>query len=367
MKLFDLIIVGAGPAGVLAAKTVAAKNMSVLIIERGYNLNRRRNLISGWFGHGLHAMNRLELKDDLLQNTRAVNEAFKLIQRVSLQQNIKIHKNNEFCRLSEKTGVELATYLFESISSKAKILFGHKVKNISKDSDLFVVETELQKFKCKKCLLSTGKNSIEWISQICQDLNINVINNSVKLGVRVEVPTFKINQVVEDCGDIKADNCEDSRINSFVSEWEDSNIVSAFGHGLIDKKSRRTNFMVGFDVDGVNEAIRNVKIINVLANDKVKKERIEDFMVGKSILTHLESFGELHKTFKEIEKIFPSFINYAIMYVPEIRLKGVLPVDSHMRTEINNLYGAGECTSRVNTLIGAMASGLISAKTILKE
>lgn len=368
MELFDLIIIGAGPAGVLAAKIVAAKGMSVLIIERGYDLNRRRDLTTGWFGHGLYAMNRLELDDDLLQNTRAVNEVFKLIQKVS-SQNIKVFKGKKFCRLPEKVGIELATYLFDSVSSKAKILFGHEVKNVSKNSDLFIIETESKKFKCKKCLLSTGKFSIEWISKVCKNLNIDVTDHSVKLGVRVEVPTFKVNRIVEDCGDIKVESgsCEDARINSFVGEWEDSNIVSAFGHGLTDKKSKRTNFMVGFEINSINEAIRNVKIINVLTNDKTKKERIEDFMTGKSVLTHLGSFSELYEAFKEVEKMFPSFINYAIMYVPEIKLRGILPVDPYMKTAVNNLYGTGECTSRVSTLIGAMASGLISAKTILKE
>ena len=48
MKIYDLVIVGAGAAGVMAAKTLINKNMSILIIEKGQDLKHRRNLVSGW-------------------------------------------------------------------------------------------------------------------------------------------------------------------------------------------------------------------------------------------------------------------------------------------------------------------------------
>ena len=126
--------------------------------------------------------------------------------------------------------------------------------------------------------------------------------------------------------------------------------------------------MVGFTSKGeISDAIRGVKIINVLANDRIRKERIIDFMEGRSILKHIKGFDSLKDVFTEIEKVLPSFSNYAIMHIPEVRLRGIFPVDDNMKTIVPKLYGAGECTTRVSNLIGAMASGLISARTILKE
>jgi uncharacterized FAD-dependent dehydrogenase len=55
------------------------------------------------------------------------------------------------------------------------------------------------------------------------------------------------------------------------------------------------------------------------------------------------------------------------MYIPEVRLSGVLPVNQKMETSIFGLYGIGECTNRVSNLIGAMASGIIAVKNIVKE
>jgi uncharacterized FAD-dependent dehydrogenase len=115
------------------------------------------------------------------------------------------------------------------------------------------------------------------------------------------------------------------------------------------------------------EAIKDVQIVNVLTNDKIKKERVEDYMEGKSVLEHINAFKDLKEAFEAIEDIVPSFISYATMYVPEVRFRGVFPVDSFMKSNVSGLYGAGECTCRVSNLIGAMASGLIAARTMLKE
>jgi thioredoxin reductase len=55
------------------------------------------------------------------------------------------------------------------------------------------------------------------------------------------------------------------------------------------------------------------------------------------------------------------------MYIPEVRWNGILSVNEKMKTGVCGIYGAGECTTRASTIIGAMASGLIAAITRLGE
>ena len=90
-------------------------------------------------------------------------------------------------------------------------------------------------------------------------------------------------------------------------------------------------------------------------------------MNGKSYLEHLKTFNKFKKSLDNLEKIFPYITSYAIMYAPEVRLRGVLPVNTRMKTKINGIFGAGECTNKVGSLIGAIASGLVAGKSILKE
>jgi uncharacterized FAD-dependent dehydrogenase len=373
MKIYDLIIVGSGPAGTAAAKVVSSKGMSVLIIERGKDLNRRRDLTCGWFGHGLYAMNRLELEDPVLRNPKAIKDAFRIVQNVSLERptifKAKGSRKGKYCRLPDSFGRELATYFFNSISRDGTIVFNTDVEKITKDGDIFYTKTNRGTYAGARCLIATGKNSLEWLEGVCEQFNIKPVKHPIKIGVRVEVPTFRMRKIIADAGDIKVGcgeaNTDDARLNAFVGEWEDSNLLSAFGHCMPGKKSERTNFMVGSESD--DEAIRDVKIANVLANDKIRPERVSEYMEGRSVLEHISAFRMLKEAFQSLEKLFPAFSSYAIMYAPEIRLRGILSVDSCMRTEVPGLYGAGECTSKVSSIIGALASGLLVGRTILKE
>jgi uncharacterized FAD-dependent dehydrogenase len=369
MKIYDLIIVGSGPAGVMAAKKASEYGMSILMLEKGRDLFRRRDLTAGWFGQGLFKMDHLELKDPILKNTKAINEVFNLIKKL-YGKKIKIltHSKNKYCKLDSHFGMTLALYFFKSLVSTVDIIFNTEVLKIEFINKCFIAHTTGNKFKGKRCLVATGKNSIDWINFLCKSFNLKPVKNSIKIGVRVEVPTFRIRNVLEEREYIKDGYFEDTRINSFVGEWEESNMLSAFGYNLPKKKSSRTNFMVGIEPDEtIYNIIREIQIVNVLANDKIKRERIIDYMKGRSILKYIKTFDQLYQVFNNIENYIPSFINYATMYIPEVRLKGAFPVNPSMSTKISGLYGAGECTSRVNTLIGAMASGLIAIKTISKE
>jgi uncharacterized FAD-dependent dehydrogenase len=373
MKIYDLVVIGAGPAGVVATKMASEKGMSVLLIEQGKDLNKRRSLTNGFFGRGLFLIDRLELEDPVLENTKATRDVINLIKRVA-EQKIKIFKPKEkkigkYCRLPDRFGLKLASYYRNKIEKRVDSIFNTEVIMIDKNK-YFEIHTNKGIFQSNKCLIATGKNSIEWIKDICALFNLEPAEETIKVGVRVEVPTFRINDVLVELGGLRIScdkaECDDVRVDSFVGEWDEARVLSAFGHCIPGKKSSRTNFMVSVE-EKSQKAVRDVQIANVLTNDKIKKERIEDYMEGKSVLEHIDTFKNLREAFEAIEDIIPSFISYATMYVPEIRFRGVLPVDFSMKLNVPNLYGAGECTSKVSNLIGAMASGLVAVRTMLKE
>jgi uncharacterized FAD-dependent dehydrogenase len=374
MRIYDLIVIGSGPAGVTAAKIASSKGMSTLIIERGKDINRRRDLTSGWFGHGLYTMNRLELEDHLFSNRSAIKNAYRIICQVAseIPKIVEPRSGTPFCVLPATIGKELAEYFLSSISGNVDVVFNSDVELINKNGRYFIVQTSKDMYTATRCLLATGKNSIEWTEDICEKFGLTPIKNSIKVGIRIEIPTFRANEVLHDIGDIRIDcgnniKVEDARIDSFVGEWEDSRILSAFGHGMHDKQSDKTNFMMGEDSSNIEESLREVRIVNVLGNDKIKPGRVREFLNGESILEHLRVFSKIKKSFSYLERFFPTIANYAIMYAPEVKLRGIIPVNRYMETKIEKLYGAGECTDKVSTLIGAMASGIVAARTILKK
>ena len=357
MKKYDIIIIGSGPAGVMSAFSAVNKGMSVLLIEKGKSLPKRKDLVSGWFGQALFKMNYLDLDDELLNNPESLNEVFNLIKYVYPK---KISFTKDMCEFPKSLGAYLASFFYKYLSEKIDIMFNTEALKIEKN-ETFIIHTTKNKFKSTRCIVATGKNSIDWLNYVCSCFEIKTLTCSMKVGVRVEVPTFRVKNSLIENTELK-ELVEDTREDSFIGEWEESNILSAFGYNLPDKKTAKTSFMLGTEVS--SSMIKDIQIINVLSNDKIKIERVEDYMKGKSVLKHISSFNGLKKSFEELDKHLPLFINYATMYVPEVKLKGSFPVLSNMKTEIEGLYGVGECTSRVCTLIGAMASGLIAIKTI---
>lgn len=232
--IYDLIIIGAGPAGISAAKIAIDSGLSVLLIERGKDISKRKDLISGWFGRAL--FNNINLKSS------------------SILSQLKI-KNN-------KSAPILANNLFNHIDKKANILFNTEVLSVEQNDNLFIVETMKTKYSAKKCLISTGKHSIEWIKELYNSLNLSNSSYKSKIGVRIDVPSGKFNGYL---ANLNTDCVTDVKLNSFIGEWEDSDIISACGY-VLDKKSSRSNFMAGVDLDlTIDDILREVKIINILA------------------------------------------------------------------------------------------------------
>jgi len=364
MKNYDLIIIGSGPAGVMAAKAASRKGMKVLIIEKGKNLIQRKDLISGWFGHGLFLMDRLELVDSTLDNPKMIKEAFRIVQR-HLEDKPQIFGKGEskHCFLPTGFGDKLAKYFFEKLTNAVDIVFGVEIDSIESSSSGFVVSSVRRKFKAKRCIIATGRNSFEWIEKMCCSLNLPMTKSSVKIGIRAELPLFRTGNFSET---IDQQICYDIHVNSFVGEWEESGLLSTSAYSLPEKNSGKISFMIGAKID-MTDAIRSVKIVNVLTNDKIKTERVNEYMEGKSVLQHIACFAMLNEAFQAVSKMIPSFVNYAIVHIPEIKPAGMLQVDNDMKTIIPNLYGIGDCTSKVSNTLGAMASGLIAAKTTLRE
>ena len=75
---------------------------------------------------------------------------------------------------------------------------------------------------------------------------------------------------------------------------------------------------MGDDLDSV---MRLVKIINILGNDRIIREKIKMFFIGKSTLNMLPELNSMMDILKNIEQIIPGFIETAWLVAPEAKLR----------------------------------------------
>jgi len=381
MKVYDLIVIGAGLAGAFAAQLACKSGLSTLILDKGRALKDRRDPACGWFGQGLHRISRL--KDD---SSPAAAEVLELCRdanggKIETRQCDEIEivvdgrrflpiKWHEF---RPSVGRELATRMLHSLSASTDLLFETDVKKVTKTDEGFLIQANRGRFATKQCLVAVGGKSVEWTTQVAKSLNLDVVNPPVRFGLRVELPVKIMKSFLSEHGRMfQIEHAgvlsEDVWPNGFVGEWEDFNLVSAFGHQPSGKRSERTNFMLSIDVtEGFEEALRLVRIINVLSNDKLKSERAYDLVQGRSVLQHFTQFNKLVKGLLDWRHMVPRFIESATVHIPELHIGGSLSADENMRTTCSNFYVAGQCVSQVNTLLGAMASGLIAAHSIIED
>ena len=366
-EIYDVAIIGSGPSGAAAAHILAAKGMSVLLLEKGKDLLKRRDTINGWFGRALFGMHRVRLSDPALKNKKVFKEALVIVQKATRWKNIMSAKDYEEPPI--ECGYELAAYFYNKVADKIDLKFDTEVLKVDRKK-VITLKTNKGEFKTKRCVFATGRHSLPWLQGVCDDIGIIYKDIETQVGVRIEIPHRLAKKSIDAEENIELDGVigDDIGSRSFVSEWEEAGILSAQGCSTPRNQTGQTSMMLGFQPNATTEEVmRTVKIVNVLSNDKIRRERVKDFMERKSILEHIEMFGQLHEAFESINESIPSFINCATMYIPEVRWNGILPVNARMRATLKGIYGVGECSTRASTIIGAIASGLIVARTIIGE
>jgi len=145
------------------------------------------------------------------------------------------------------------------------------------------------------------------------------------VGVRVEVTTR-----VADLGKLKGYNRKyrgtrvfDITDNGRITVEKSSQMIIAKGK----KNEKGPNGLVNFSVmtaqntDEASEIERVVKIVNVLGNDRLIRERVHTFVVGRSLLNSIPELKPLVQAFQNLEILMPGFIEAGWYYAPEARFQ----------------------------------------------
>lgn len=454
--MFDVAIIGCGISGIFAGYELTKKNpdLKIVMIEQGHNIFGRNcpivsnktkdcircktcDIMRGFGGAGAFSDGKFNfttafggwLNDylddkevmDLINYVDSVNVEFgatdeifstytpeaKAIEKRALENDLHLLQA-AVKHLGTENNLEILKRLYNYLLERLEMLCNTQVLNITPTGDGYTVELQNEKtIQCKYLIVAPGRSGAEWFSQQCKQLKLDMINNQVDIGVRVELPAKVFEHITDvvyesklvyrtkQYGDLVRTFCMNP-YGHVVSENVDG-IVTVNGHSYTDPslRSENTNFALLVSnrfTHPFNEPYQYGKRIASLSNmlgggvlvqrfgDLIKGARTNSHRLGQSfthptlnatpgdlslVLTkrHLDNIIEM---IYALDKIAPGTANYdTLLYGVEVKFySSRLELTRELETKLPNMFAIGDGAGVTRGLSQASASGVHVARTI---
>ena len=297
----------------------------------------------------------------------------------------------------------------EYLESRIDLVCNTTVEHIHKVTDgsyeLAIKGAEV--IKCKYLIVAPGRSGAEWFSSECKNMGINLINNQVDIGVRVELPAAVFEHITDVVYEAKlvyrtklyGDNVRTFCMNPYghvVMENVDG-IITVNGHSYSDPslRSQNTNFALLVSnrfTQPFNEPYQYGKRIASLSNllgdgvmvqrfgDLVKGVRTNEHRMSKSFTKptlnatpgdlslalpkrHLDNIIEM---IYALDKVAPGTANHdTLLYGVEVKFySSRIELSGELETMHRNMFACGDGAGVTRGLSQAAASGVFVARNI---
>lgn len=457
--MYDVAIIGCGISGIFAGYELTKKNpqLKVIMIEQGNDIFGRNcpivankikdcircktcDIMRGFGGAGAFSDGKFNfttefggwlndyLEDqevmDLINYVDSVNVEFgatkemfstytaeaKAIEKKALENDLHLLQA-AVKHLGTENNLEILKRLYKYLLERLDMLCNTQVLNIAPSGSGYTIELHNEKtIECKYLVVAPGRSGAEWFSKQCKQLKLNLINNQVDIGVRVELPAKVFEHITDvvyesklvyrtkQYGDLVRTFCMNP-YGHVVSENVDG-IVTVNGHSYTDPslRSENTNFALLVSnrfTHPFNEPYQYGKRIASLSNmlgggvlvqrfgDLIKGARTNDHRLGQSfthptlnatpgdlslVLTkrHLDNIIEM---IYALDKIAPGTANYdTLLYGVEVKFySSRLELTRELETKLPNMFAIGDGAGVTRGLSQASASGVHVARTIAER
>ena len=301
---YDVIIIGAGPAGIFAARELVEQGKRVLIADKGKLISDRKcpivngkvkvcancdlcAIVSGWGGAGSASDGKLTLttgfggnleeyigQAQLLSMIEYVDDVFLKFGADPHCYNVSGETARDTIRRGAQVGLRVLparirhigtdasrlvlNAMYEDLNPKCDIRMGSfvsdlLVKNGAVTGIRFADGTEVMG---KHVLAAPGREGASWLENIIGKLKLPIASMPVDIGVRIEVPDSMCETLTREFYEVKClyntptfdDRCRTFCMNPsgfVVHEYNQAHhLVTVNGHSLKNKKSGNTNFAI---------------------------------------------------------------------------------------------------------------------------
>lgn len=301
---YDVIIIGAGPAGVFAALESVRNHKKVLIIDKGRLIKERQcpimagkvshcvncpscAVVSGWGGAGSASDGKLTIttgfggnleeyigRDRLEEYMSEVDDCFvrygadphyyephgdtvrDTIRRAAAR-GIKVLPAR-IRHIGTDASREVLDAMYNALKDKCDVLMNTYVEDIIVENNTAtgIITRDGGKYYGENIIATPGRDGSSWLEGIIRRLKLPIDSMPVDIGVRVEVPDSCCEELTRDFYEVKClyntptfdDRCRTFCMNPsgfVVSEFNrNHNLVTVNGHSLKHTKSHNTNFSI---------------------------------------------------------------------------------------------------------------------------
>ncbi|MCS7119609.1 MAG: NAD(P)/FAD-dependent oxidoreductase [Nitrososphaerota archaeon] len=298
---YDLIIVGAGPAGIFTALEVAKNtDLSILILDKGADIDKRKCpasrglgclhcdpclLLSGWGGAGAFSDGKLTLstsvggwlneyigQEELSSLLNYVDKTYtkygdspivygedldevERIERKAALAGLKLIRQKIRHLGTEKCG-EILQRIRQDLDNRVEVRMRTEVKSLLvEDKKAKGVETaDGEKIYGRYVVVAPGRSGAEWLKCEAQSLGLKTLNNPVDVGVRVEVLASvmeELTNVLYEPKFIYYSRAFDDQVRTFcVNPYGEvitesyGGVISVNGQSYAERKTENTNFAI---------------------------------------------------------------------------------------------------------------------------
>lgn len=466
---YDVIVVGAGPAGIMACYELYLKQpkLKVLLIDKGQDVMNRHcpikekkikscpiikddepgclpacSITAGFGGAGAYSDGKFNITSEFggwltdYLSTDEVEEVINYVDNLYLKHGatkeitdpttdkVKEIEHRGYAvglkllrakvrHLGTEENLRIMTEMSNELKQHIDIAFKTVVKEVVVEDNHArgVVLENGNIISAKKVVLAPGRDGSAWLTKVLRQHNIELYNNQVDIGVRVETSNIVMEEINTNLyeGKFIYNTSVGTKVRTFCSNpsghvviENHSGTMLANGHAYHDPKlgSRNTNFALlvshtfSEPFNQPNEFAHEVsRLANKLSNGSVIVQRYGDIKRGRrttykrlkegyTVPTLPEAVpGDLglvlpYNTMKSIiemiealDNVTPGIANeHTLLYGVEAKFYSARPkVREGFECEIDDLYVAGDGAGLTRGLAQAGANGIIVARHIIEQ
>ena len=461
MKKYNVVIIGGGISGLMMAYRLIKKDssMSICLVEKGKMLSERKcpvvskqvkdcikcktcAIMEGMAGAGAFSdgkyiisteyggwlpdiiderevIDYIEEADKILVSCGATQERYKPsneLKKLCLQHDLHMHQA-QVKHLGTDSNFETMQKLILEISNHCDIMTETLVLDVDRETkEVQIVSKNPKtdkndKIKGDKIVFAVGRSGSRYFSDWCERNNIELTNNQVDIGVRVELPSMvwedfskkiyepKIWYRSNKYNDITRMFCFNDR-GSVVTENTDG-ILTVNGHSYRDesKKTQNSNFALLSTIrftqpfnHPIDYARHIAQLGNLISGGSVLVQRLGDLINGRrtdekrlkqsttrptlnavpgdlSLCLPKRQLENIIETLYALDKVAPGTSNYnTLLYGIECKYYSARPKCVDFEIDgCEGIYAVGDGAGFTRSLSQAAANGLYVADKILNK